>query len=78
MFLIEALGATASKSSIQAVCLDIIVNRSKWHQMRQYFDYIAKFENDFCLVSNSGNHHPEQGLKIWNIFKRNICGGAPL
>ena len=29
MFLIEALGANASKSSIQAVCLDIIVNTSK-------------------------------------------------
>ena len=33
MFLIEALGATASKSSIQAVCLDIIVNTSKWQQI---------------------------------------------
>ena len=36
-FFIEALGATASECSNQAVCLEIIIKISKWHQLRQYF-----------------------------------------
>ena len=34
-FFIEALGATASESICQAVCLDIITKTSKSHQLRQ-------------------------------------------
>ena len=49
-FFLEAIGATAPETSSQAVCLDIVIKTSKWHQLRQYFHYIANFENAFCLL----------------------------
>ena len=39
------------------------------------FHYIANFENTFCLLRS---HHPEQVLKVSNMFKGDISGGVPL
>ena len=50
-FFIEALGVTASGSSSQAVCLDIILKISNWYQYwNNIFYYNANFENVFFSV----------------------------
>ena len=60
------------KSFSQAVSLDIIIKTSKWHQLRQYFWLYCQLWKCF------GSHHPEQVLKMLNIFKGDICGVVAL
>ena len=50
-FSLESIEATASESSSQAVCLDIIIKTSKWHKLRQYFSLYCQLWKYFLRGS---------------------------
>ena len=74
-FSLEAIGATASRSSSQAVCLD-----NKEIKLTSivaiFFTILLSSKMLFVCWDKFGSHHPEQVLKISNMFKGNICEGV--
>ena len=59
-YFIEYLGATAIKSSSQAVSLHIMIKTCKWHQLRTTLPtlILPTGKMFFVCCDNFGNHHP--------------------
>ena len=74
----EALGATVSETSSQAVCLDNDKDIKMASTKATFLTILPTLKMFFVCLDNFGSHYSKQVLKISNIFKESIWGEVQL